>query len=113
MIKVLTTDISQLYMLEMLPDTFVGIQIRSIAWQLLQAYMLRPTSSHKLSHFLSMNRRAIPDHHQILSDLPSYMLEESHTVAAGKRSGTNQCIKLSAYGDAAHHRQVIITQQRF
>src|SRR5918911_305998 len=111
MIKILTTDVSQLNVLEVLPNPFIGVQIRGIAWQLLQAYVFRPLGRHKLRHLSAVNGRTVPDHQQSLFDLTPHMLEEPHTIFTRECSRTCQRIKLAGDADAAHYRRMIVRKQ--
>jgi hypothetical protein len=80
--QILTSDVSQLNILQLLPDSLCRIELRRIGRQPLSANMFRFAFSHKAPHLLTVNRRAVPDDHQLTFDLVAEMLQKSHTIGA-------------------------------
>lgn len=112
MSHILTTHISQFHVLQLLPDPFIRVEIRSVGWQLLKMDISGSAFLHKLCHLFAMYRRAIPHDHQLTADLTPQMLKEPHTISAVKCSLAHQRVKISSHRDPTHHRQVIIFQKR-
>src|SRR5215204_510719 len=75
--------------------------------------MFRSAFRHKAPHLLAVNWRAVPDDPQLAFDLAPEMLQKSYTIGAVQGSVSHQRVKLPSHGDPAHHRQVIIGQERF
>ncbi len=64
--EALAAEVLQLHTLQVLPDSFVGIEIRSVARQLLQLQPRRRLTRQKvLDRPPAMNRRAVPDDEQL------------------------------------------------
>src|SRR5574341_681563 len=80
----------------MLPDTFIGIEIRSIGWELLYVNQPCPTAGQQRLDLLSaMNTETIPDDQQFPAQIMRHMAQKQFTVLA------------------AHHRQMLASQQDF
>lgn len=61
--EVLTTNVFQLHPFQVVPDSFIGIQLRSIAGEWLQVNPCRGTTSQLLFHRLApVDGGAIPQH---------------------------------------------------
>src|SRR5437868_1116669 len=90
MSHILTTHISQFHVLQLLPDAFIGVEIRRIGRQLFKLNVSGPARLHKLPHLFAMNRRAIPDYHQLTLDLKAQVFEKPDTVSAVQRPVANQ-----------------------
>src|SRR5215210_5524015 len=104
MTQVRATQVSQLDMFEMLPYSFIRVQIGCISWQLLQMDKLRPTIRQKRFDFVAaMNRRAIPHHQQLASNHASHMTQKRDALDARQRPPTSQRKKLTARRNPAHH----------
>ena len=85
LVKVVAADIAQLDALQMVPHAFVGIEVRRIAWQLLQGESSRRASSEKVLDGLSaMDRRAIPDEEDLARDLAEEDAQKAHDRVAVK-----------------------------
>src|SRR3989304_3802352 len=80
---VVTTDIGQLNMFQMVPDTIVGIQLRRVTRQTFKSDACHTTVCQEVLHRLApMDRRSIPDHQELAWDVPKQVLEEAHHVFA-------------------------------
>jgi hypothetical protein len=113
MAQVLTTHVTQLYMLEVLPDTFCRVQLRRISRQLLKVNVLRPPISHKASDLFAMDRRAVPDHQQFALPLIPNVLQKAHTIHTRQRPLASQRQEMAPHRNPTHHRQMRIAQDRF
>src|SRR5215211_7700190 len=74
--------------------------------------MFRSTFGQKARHLFAVNRRAIPDDHQLPLNLTEQMLEESDALRTLERTLSHQCVKLPSRRDTAHHRQMVIGEKR-
>ena len=69
LIEIETTDIAQLHSLEIVPDALIGVEIGSIARQLFQMQAFGRSPLEKVLDLVSaMNRRAVPDEHNLAGD---------------------------------------------
>ncbi len=70
LIEIGTTDITQLYALEVIPDALIWVEIRSIARKLFQMQAFGRPALEKVFDLVSaMDRRPIPNHHQLARNL--------------------------------------------
>jgi hypothetical protein len=75
--EVLAAYIPQFHPLEISPDAFIGVQLRSVGWQGLKVQSRRgPLGQKLLNRIAAMDGCPIPDHHHFAGDLLQKPLEE-------------------------------------
>src|SRR6266496_626907 len=108
MAQVVTAEVSQFNVLEVLPYSFVRIQVRCIRRQAFQMNQLTAPLRQKSLYLLrAMDRRAIPNDQQSPSQAPRQMQQKRDTLRTGQRLIARQRVELSSHRHATHHRQVI------
>src|SRR5262245_20103423 len=101
-------------MFEMLPDTFIRIEIRSIGRERFDMDQPCPTAGQQcLDFFSTMNAQTIPDDQQLLAQILRQMPQKQCAILTGQRTSAFQSSELSGRGHATHHRQVLPCQQDF
>ena len=113
MAQIFTTDVSQLHMLEVLPDSLCRIQLRRIGRQLLKVNVSGSSISHKPGDLFTVDRRAVPHNQQLALPLILDMLQEAHTIQTRQRSLASQRQEVAVHRNPAHHRQMSVAQERF
>jgi hypothetical protein len=85
-IEVRAADIPQLHAFEVRPDALVGIEIGSVARQLLQQQSLGCILGQEFLDGLgAVDRRTVPDHQQLARDMSHQVLEEADHLGATER----------------------------
>ena len=83
LLQIAAANIGQLHSLQIVPDAFIGIEIRCVARQLLQVESPGRTSPEKVLHWLSaMDRRAVPDEEELARDLAQEDTRDAPTTFA-------------------------------
>jgi hypothetical protein len=80
--QMLTSDVSQLNLLQLLPDSLCRIEIRRRGRQQLSAHMVRSAFSPKAPHLLAVAWRAVPEDPQLAVALVPEMLQKFHPSGA-------------------------------
>src|SRR5262245_12282175 len=83
-VQIVTTQVLQIDILEILPDAFDRVQIRRVAWE---AYNLTVSGRSLREEGLDltiMDRGTIPDDQQLGANLAAQMLEKANHVGAGE-----------------------------
>ena len=111
MVEVLTTDVAQLDVLQVLPDSLVRVEVGRVGRPSLQMGPLGPAVGLELLHLPAVDGRAVPDDEQVPADTAAHVPEEADAIAARQRPSAHQRVELPGRRDAAHHREVAITQQ--
>src|SRR4051794_3466479 len=89
----MTTDVFEFDMFQIVPDSFVGIQVWCVPWEALQPDAFGSTSGQKgLDGLAAMNRCAVPDDEQLARDHTQQLFQK------GDDGGTIVCLRL--------HRQI-------
>ena len=105
--------ISQLDVLEVLPDAFVRVQVGCIPWQLLDLQALGAAVGHEvLDDVTAVDGRAIPDHQQQTRDVAQEVTEKPNHVRAAERALLSREVQPSLQRNAADDSHVI-TRQRY
>ena len=110
-IRIMATDVSQLDMLQVIPDPFVRVQIGRIARQLLQAEL--PGSARRqagLDGLVAVDGRTIPNDQHFATNMAQQMLQEAHDRGSFERVRLHLDQQLPLRGDPAHHREMIPRQ---
>jgi hypothetical protein len=94
-----TTKVLELDALEQVPDAFLWIKVWGISRQLFEMN----TSSSPFAQIVfdgrtSMNRRSIPDHQQVPSNLTGKQLQKANHVGSFVRMVAALCIKILPSG---------------
>src|SRR5262245_28070443 len=101
-------------MLEMLPYTFIRIEIRSIGRELFYVNPLCPDAGQQITNLFSpMDAPAIPDDQQPLTQISEQMSQKQSAISARQRTSPHQGGELSSHRHRAHHRQMRPRQQDF
>jgi hypothetical protein len=107
-VEIGATDIPQLHVFEVRPDPLVRVQIGGVARQLLEAQPLGCTLSQKrLDGLRAVDRRTVPDHQQLASDVSQQMLEEVDYLGAIERVVLHAQQQSTTRRDAADDGQVV------
>jgi len=102
-IEVRAADIPQLHAFEVRPDALVGIEIGSVARQLLQQQSLGCTLGQEfLDGLAAVDRRTVPDHQQLVRDMSHQVLEEADHLGATERVVLDAQQQATAQGDATY-----------
>ena len=110
-ILIMATDVSQLDILQMIPDPFVRVQIGRIARQLLQAEL--PSSACRQEGrdgLVAVDGRPIPNDQQLTTNMAQQMLQEAHDLWSFERMRLHLDQQLPLRGDPANHREMIPRQ---
>src|SRR5215831_1787956 len=101
-------------MFEMLPYTFIRIEIRSIGWELFYMDQSCPATRQKrLDLFSAMDFETIPNDQQFPAQVLNQMLKKQCAIPTGQRTPAFHSGELSGHSHCAHHRQVRPRQQDF
>ena len=110
--QVAAAEVPQLDPLEVVPDALVRVQLRRVAWELLQVQPLGPAVGQEVfDRLAAVDRRAIPDHQQLAGDLPQQVLQEADHVQALEGVVLDQQQQPAVRGEAADGRQVVVGQR--
>src|SRR5215203_1419668 len=101
-------DVAQLHMLEVVPDPFIWVEVRCIAWQLRHAepFGCFP-SQERLDLLVPVDRRPIPDDQQPTVPPTEQMSEEAHHLWSLKRALLQLGQQLPVPGYPADDREMI------
>ena len=100
-VEIMTTDILEFDLLEILPDTLNRIEIRRIAWQSHNLDVGGRTLSQVPFHLAIMDWGAIPNDQQLGADLAAQMLEKGNYIGAGEGAILTTQIQLTLECDRA------------
>lgn len=107
--QVITTQVAQLNMFEMLPNALIGIEIGCVRQELLQPNKLRSLLCQKGFHLgAPMNGRTIPNFQQVGPHRAPQITQEEDTLPPRQRTVSGERIQLSVWGNTAHQRQMIV-----
>lgn len=111
MVQVAATDILEFNMFEIVPNAFIGIQVRRIARQAFQPDALGGAGGQEgLDVLTAMNRSAIPDDQQLASNGVEQLLQEGDDGDAVERFGLHGQVDFTCGRDGADHRIVVVRQ---
>src|SRR5687768_13461229 len=86
-ILIMASDVSQLDILQVIPDPFVRVQFGCIAWQLLQPEALgRAHRQESLDRLVAVDWCTIPDDQQLATKMAQQMLEKMHDIWSFERT---------------------------
>ena len=103
----MTTQIFQFDIFQIVPNTFIRVQVRGISWQLFQMKALGCTLAQKLLDSLRpMSRQAVPKDQHLTRNMAQQMLEKSNNGRAIKRFVLGPGVQLTRWSDGANHRQM-------
>src|SRR5262245_60745064 len=95
-------------MLEMLPGSLDGIQVRRVRRQTLDTHAATRGAGQKLlDRDTPVDRRPIPDHQQARANVSDQVLEKLDDVEAVEGLLTHQDVELAGRRHAAHYREVV------
>ena len=73
--EALATDVFEFHVLQVLPDPFIGVQLRGIAGKSFELQSPSSTTCEELFYgFAAVDGRAVPDYEQLARDLPEQVL---------------------------------------
>lgn len=99
-------------MLQVMPDPFVGVQVRRVAWEPHQLDPLRTPFREKLLYELaSMDRSSIPHDEHLPLDMSRKMPEKLYDIRAGEGMVLDLHEQTTARRNAADDRQVVASQR--
>ena len=103
----MTTKIAQFDILQIVPDAFIGIQIRGIAGQTLQVNPSGGSIAQEFFHHLSpVSRKPIPDDQELALNVPQQMLEKAHNMGPTKRLFLNARVQFPLWRHRADRREM-------
>jgi hypothetical protein len=109
----LAADVAQLDMLEIVPDPFVRVEVRSVPGERLQADAAGTALGQEvLDRLATVDRCAVPDDQQLARDVAEQMLEEADDVRALIRLLLHEHQQPTSRGDATDNRQMIPAQRQ-
>ena len=100
-IEIVTTDILEFDLLEILPDAFNRVEIGRIAWQSHNLDVGGRTLSQEPFHLAIMDRGTIPNNQQLGSDLAAQVLEKHNHISTGKGTMLTTQIQLAGWCNRA------------
>lgn len=110
--QIRTAYIAQFSMLQVLPDSFVGIQVGRIRRKVLQMNVAGTTIGQGGSYLSLMDGRTVPYDQYLARHMPHQVSEECDAIGAGKRPVTNHRVELALQGNATHHRKMVMRLAR-
>ena len=111
--EILAADVPQLDALEVVPDPLIGVEIRGVARELLEADAAGTALGQEvLDRLAAMDGSAVPDNQELAGDVAQQMLEEAHDIRALVRALLHQHEQAPLRRDAADDRQVVATQRQ-
>ena len=106
--QVQTNQVTHLNMFELLPESFVRIEIRCIGRQSLQMDSVCPVLRQELPDIrTSVDWRSVPNHHQPAGCLSQQMLQELYAVQTRQRGLTGQGVQFPLWRNPTHHGKMI------
>lgn len=108
---VATTDIAKFDVLQVVPDAFIGIQVRCIGRQPFQQDAMCGAFAQKgLDFVAAMNRRSIPDDQKLAGDGPQEFLQKPDYSTAIKGGRLHAQEEFAIRTDRTDHRIVVSCQ---
>lgn len=109
--EIRTTGIPQLGVLEVIPDTFIRVEIRGVARQLLQVQPFGRSTLEKVFDGLPpTNWRSVPDHHDVTWKLPQQDPQKAHDRFGVRGCRTDLYEQASIQRDSTNRRKMIVRQ---
>src|ERR671918_758765 len=104
----LTDDILQLHSLQVIPDSLIRVQLRSVGRQLLQVDSLPGRAGQKSFDLMAaMDGVAIPDDQQLHRDVGGQVLEEAGRILAPEGTVLHSGVQPAMGGNATNHREMV------
>ena len=109
--QVLTADVAQLDVLEVVPDALVRVKVRGVAGELLELDAPGAALGQEVFDWLAaMDRGAVPDDQELAGDVAEQVLEEADDVRTLVRVLLDQHQQPTRRGDAADNGQMVTAQ---
>ena len=110
--EILAADVPQFDALEVVPDPFIGIEVRGVPRELFQADAVGAALRQEvLDRLAAMDRSAVPDDQDLAGDVTQEVLEEAHDIRARVGVVLHQHEQAPLRRDAADDRQVVAAQR--
>ena len=94
--QVQTGQVAHFNVFEVLPESFVRIEIRGVGWQTFQKDFVRFVLGQELSYIgTAMDRRPIPDHQQPAGRRAQEVLQKANAIRAGQRGLAHQGVQFT------------------
>lgn len=107
-----TADIGQFPVLQMLPEPLVGIELRRVGGQGLQAQALRrPLGQEVLDDLSAVDGRAVPDHQQLTRQVAQQVPKEADDIRATQGPLLHLQENPPGWGSRADSRQTIARER--
>ena len=111
--EIVAADITQLAVLEIVPDPFVGIEFGRVAGELLEVQPRRRPLGQEVAHRLgAVDRGAIPNDQQLAGDLAEQVLEKTDDIRAPAGALLHLEQQAARVGQPADHGQMVMGQRR-
>ena len=103
-----TTKVLEFSTLEEIPHPFLGIEFRSVGWQVFKMHPFgSPLSQKRFDRLAAMDGRAIPDDQQRACNLAGQHLQKAHDIWTLVRMVLGLHQQLPLWGDAADSREMV------
>ena len=103
-IQTLTGEVLEFLVLQIPPDTFLGVQVRGIPWQRFNLDTLRFTGSQiRLERTTAMDGRSVPDQQEFAGNLFLQMLQKPDDAVAVVGFLLESKIEFACLGHGANH----------
>ncbi len=105
-------QVTQLDMLQIVPDAFVGIEFRGVAWELLQLQSGGgPLRQEVFDRLRAVNGRPVPDDEQRARNLAQQMAQELHDCRAAEGALADLQQQPPVHRESADRREMIMGEQ--
>ena len=109
---IMTIDVRQLDLLQLVPDPFDRIQVWGIAGQPLDMQPRCSLPSQEcLDRFVAVDQDPVPDDEQLSGQLPQQIVPKAHHSCAGPGARAYLHQQLALSGNVGHDRQMLPTER--
>ena len=111
LLEIVAGEIPQLHTFQVVPHSFVRVQLRGIGRKPLQMEPLGgPSGQVLLDNIAPVDGRTVPEHQHLAADMMPQMPEEPNHLGAAEGGGLHLHVQLPVGSDAADGRQVVPSQ---
>ena len=111
-VQVMASKVSQFHIFEVVPNSFIRVQVWGVAWQLLHPHRLALISGQVCCYCLvPVDGYAIPDNQQLALDMAVQMFQKTHNPHSLEGLLLHFHQQLSTFGYATDSRQMVPRQR--
>jgi hypothetical protein len=111
LLEIVSAKVLEFASLQQIPHSFLWVQLRGVAGQLLQMDALSSAVSQKILHRLTpVNGSPIPDDQQLARELAQEQVRETHDIWTLVRGVLDVHDQSSIHGETTHRREMITGQ---